>query len=237
MVEGDDHLDAVTKEYWELAASYLYSDKELARSILGSLMVFASATCGTQLEPQDRQGVMHHSRYYCSDRVEFISRIFVRGAHGDVIASFPKVRKTFQAACVSFCNFAPDQLWDVAATKWLAIADNCKCDLLQFNFYAMLAQFAAYKGAARFCTIERNYKVACLALRMSDDGIDADNATIADVLEYVTSGNDLHARQQFAYATASVEHPLSMTVQPSITMAFEWACSVGRTARLRLGQR
>ena len=60
MVEGDDHLDAITKEYWDQATSYLYGEKEVARSILGSLMVFASATCGTQLELQDRLGVMHH---------------------------------------------------------------------------------------------------------------------------------------------------------------------------------
>ena len=204
MKEGDDHLDMLSRWYVQSWAE-IFGGKDAARQVIGSSMVAASVIMGMELEPQGPGGVVHHSEYYRhSDRIEFVSRIFCveRSDDGAIRChgSFPKVRKTFRAACVTFDK---EKSWVTAATcKWLAIMRNTLSDLRQFNFYYMLTRWAnqVAKDHQIRVTFDPGHKEwwqrGLYHHFIEDCGIDVDNTDFDALIDRVVAEGQQRCEQQ-----------------------------------------
>ena len=134
--EGDDR----TKAYrWKFVQHFICRDRrgKRAREVLGLVTALLYVASGMSLEPQDDTGRVSPEKLIDpTNRIEFVSRIFVPICGGSKMFSFPKLRKTFAAATVTF-NVA-DPYPEAAAMKMLSImsmADQCP---LQFAFYSMI---------------------------------------------------------------------------------------------------
>ena len=54
-VEGDNHLDAISKRYVQKWATYFGCEGD-ERIVIGALMVYMGVLMGTELEPQGANG-------------------------------------------------------------------------------------------------------------------------------------------------------------------------------------
>ena len=137
--EGDDRAKAYR---WKFVQHFVCRDKrgKRAREVLGLVTALLYVASGMSLEPQDDTGRVSPEKLIDPpNRIEFVSRIFVPICEGTKMFSFPKLRKTFAAATITF-NVA-DPYSEAAAMKMLSImsmADQCP---LQFAFYSMIFRY------------------------------------------------------------------------------------------------
>ena len=96
------------------------------------------------IEPQDRTGRVEYDKLIdTSGRIEFVSRIVVQ-VSGDRMHSFPKLRKTFYAAAVTFNMDAP--LHEACAVKMLSLISVAVQCPLQSQFYGMLFRYHQHRA-------------------------------------------------------------------------------------------
>ena len=137
--EGDDKVKAYR---WKFIQHFTCRDKKgkAAREVLGVITGILYVQAGMCLEPQDRTGRVGVEHLIDpSNRIEFTSRIFVPVLDNTHMVSFPKLRKTFAAATVTFN--VTDSFNEAAVTKMLSIMSMCDQCPLQFPFYSMLCRF------------------------------------------------------------------------------------------------
>ncbi|CAE6912471.1 unnamed protein product [Symbiodinium sp. CCMP2592] len=150
--EGDDKVKAYR---WKFIQHFTCRDKKgkSAREVLGIITGVLFVLAGMCLEPQDRSGRVSVDRLIDpTNRIEFTSRIFVPVLQGTYMVSFPKLRKTFAAATVTFN--VTDVFDEAAVTKMLSIMSMCDQCVLQFAFYSMLCRF--YMSRVRNNVIKTN---------------------------------------------------------------------------------
>ena len=140
--EGDDRLKGFR---WAFIQKFETKDKKGkdARQVLGVMTAVMYTAAGMSLEPQDRTGRVSAEKLIDkSQRIELISRIFVPLNDGKAMRSFPKLRKTFAAATITFN--VNDPFLTAAATKMLSIMMMCEQCPLQFPFYSLIYRY--YRG-------------------------------------------------------------------------------------------
>ena len=93
------------------------------------------------------------------------------------VGSFPKIRKTFNAASFTFDK--TDNWTDAALTKWLAVMRNCLCDRRQFNFYRLMASWAAVMCNGRYKPPGKDWWAKKSDWALRDEGLDPD-PTVAE---------------------------------------------------------
>ncbi|CAE7761158.1 unnamed protein product [Symbiodinium sp. CCMP2456] len=136
--EGDDRAKAYS---WPFIQKFQLQDRrnKRAREVLGLVTAILYVEAGMSLEPQDRTGRVEPDKLIdTEDRIEFVSRIFVPLNDGQLMRSFPKLRKTFAVSSITF-NMR-DQLHTAAATKMISIMMVCDQCPLQFAYYSMIAR-------------------------------------------------------------------------------------------------
>ena len=137
--EGDDGLRMYTEKYIR-AQGMPDDDIAEARSKLGHSIGYLNVMAGLVLEPQDRTGRVGFDKYIeTPGRLEFVSRIFSITEDSQLVVSFPKLRKAFFSASVTF-NME-DAFALASATKML----TCVQCPLQFQLYALI--FRVYQQA------------------------------------------------------------------------------------------
>ncbi|CAE7300582.1 unnamed protein product [Symbiodinium natans] len=138
------------------------------------------------LEPQDRTGRATADKLIdTTSRMEFTSRIFVPLEKGAVMRSFPKLRKTFAAATVTFN--VTDDFPKAAATKMLSIMGICDQCPLQFAFYARIYRYHKQRLTDdRLVTVKRKYEWWELKLihMVNDNNLES---TLSAVYEHLKS--------------------------------------------------
>ena len=106
------------------------------------------------MKPQDRTGRVGYDRLIDSTgRIEFVSRIFVELDDSKTMYSYPKLRKMFAAASVTFNVEAP--FHDACAVKMLsliAVAEQCH---LQSEIYAMLFRYHQHHASEDDLNVKR----------------------------------------------------------------------------------
>ena len=136
--EGDDRAKAYL---WDFIQKFELKDRKNKRSreVLGLVTAVLYVSAGMSLEPQDRTGRVPPDQLIDKEnRIEFASRIYVPLNGGTHMRSFPKLRKTFSVASITFN--VRDHLHLAAATKMISImmvAEQCP---LQFAYYSMVAR-------------------------------------------------------------------------------------------------
>ena len=141
--EGDDRAKAYA---WPFIQQFQLADRRnrRAREVLGLVTAVLYVDAGMSLEPQDRTGRVAADRLIDTDnRIEFVSRIFVPLNDGQAMRSFPKLRKTFAVASITF-NMR-DRLHTAAATKMISIMMVCDQCPLQFAYYSMVARIHLHR--------------------------------------------------------------------------------------------
>ena len=104
-------------------------------------------------DPQDRTGRVGYDKLIdVSGRIEFVSRIFVE-INPSLMYSYPKLRKTFAAASVTFNVEA--LLHDACAIKMLSLISVSEQCPLQSEIYAMLYRFHQYRSGLEDLHITR----------------------------------------------------------------------------------
>ena len=137
--EGDDRAKAYK---WKFIQLFQCKDKrgKHAREVLGVVTAILYVSAGMCLEPQDRTGRVSPEKLIdATNRIEFTSRISVPVANGTLMFSFPKLRKTFAAATVTFN--VTDSFNEAAATKMLSIMSMCDQCPFQLAFYSMVCRY------------------------------------------------------------------------------------------------
>ena len=171
--EGDDRVKGFR---WAFIQRFETKDKKNkdARESLGVMTSFMYTLAGMSLEPQDRTGRVSAEKLIDkSQRIEYISRIFVPIQDGKAMRSFPKLRKTFAAATVTFN--VNDPFLTAAATKMLSIMMMCEQCPLQFPFYSLIFRFYQHQlKDDTIITTKRKYEWWELKLiyMISDNGHD-----------------------------------------------------------------
>ena len=150
--EGDD----IAKGYkWSFIELFETSDMKgkRCRDVLGYVIGLLYCAAGMSLEPQDRTGRVGFDKLIdSSGRIEFVSRIFVE-VNPTTMYSYPKLRKTFAAASVTFNVEAP--LHEACAVKMLsliAVSDQCP---LQSQIYALLFRYHQHMSGSDSLDIRR----------------------------------------------------------------------------------
>ena len=170
--EGDDRVKGFR---WAFIQKFETKDKKNkdARESLGVMTSFMYTLAGMSLEPQDRTGRVSAEKLIDkSQRIEYISRIFVPIQDGKAMRSFPKLRKTFAAATVTFN--VNDPFLTAAATKMLSIMMMCEQCPLQFPFYSLIFRFYQHQlKDDTIITTKRKYEWWELKLiyMISDNGL------------------------------------------------------------------
>ena len=137
--EGDDRLKGYRWAFIQIFETRDMYGKH-ARRVLGVITAALYTMAGMSLEPQDRTGRVSADKLIDkTKRIEFTSRIFVPVNGGKSMCSFPKLRKTFSAATVTFN--VNDPFLTAAATKMLSIMAICEQCPLQFSFYSMVFRY------------------------------------------------------------------------------------------------
>ena len=177
--EGDDRLKGYQ---WAFIQKFETKDKrgKDARQVLGVITAVLYTAAGMSLEPQDRTGRVSADKLIDkTQRIEFISRIFVPLKEGKMMRSFPKLRKTFAAATITFN--VNDPFLTAAATKMLSIMMMCEQCPLQFPFYSLI--FRHYRQRLSDETIitnKRKYEWWELKLMylISDNGLESSMSAV-----------------------------------------------------------
>ena len=170
--EGDDRVKGFR---WAFIQRFETNDKKNkdARESLGVMTSFMYTLAGMSLEPQDRTGRVSAEKLIDkTQRIEYISRIFVPIQDGKAMRSFPKLRKTFAAATVTFN--VNDPFLTAAATKMLSIMMMCEQCPLQFPFYSLIFRFYQHQlKDDTIITTKRKYEWWELKLiyMISDNGL------------------------------------------------------------------
>ena len=148
--------DGKTKGYkWSFIELFETADRtgKRCREVLGYVVGLLYCSAGMSLEPQDRTGRVGYDKLTdATGRIEFVSRIFVE-INPSVMYSYPKLRKTFAAASVTFNVEA--SLHDACAVKMpslIAVAEQCP---LQSEIYAMLYRFHQHRAQSEELHIKR----------------------------------------------------------------------------------
>ena len=150
--EGDDKTKGYKWSYTELLETSDRKGKR-CREVLGYVVGLLYCAAGMSLEPQDRTGRVGYDKLIdVSGRIEFVSRIFVE-ITPSLMYSYPKLRKTFAAASVTFNVEAP--LHDACAIKMLSLISVSEQCPLQSEIYAMLYRFHQYPSGLEDLHIKR----------------------------------------------------------------------------------
>ena len=171
--EGDDKAKRYKWSFFQLFETSDTKGKR-CREVLGYVVGLLYCAAGMSLEPQDRTGRVGFDKLIDSTgRIEFVSRIFVE-IDQSTMYSYPKLRKTFAAARVTF-NME-ESLHAACAVKMLsliAVSEQCP---LQSQIYAMLFRFHQYLSDGDSLDIHRRkfdwweYKLSRL---VQDNGLQA----------------------------------------------------------------
>lgn len=88
------------------------------------------------------------------ERLEFVSKIFVRYGPHQRVVRFPKPQKTLTNALVSFAKQVP--LEEAGYTKYLTMAENCLACPVMFRYAIMMVKHFQRRGG--------NFNIDCLSV-------------------------------------------------------------------------
>ena len=150
--EGDDRMKGYKWQYISKFATKDYPGAK-ARAVLGQVVGLLYTAAGMSIEPQNRTGRVGHEQLIdVSGRVEFVSRIFVPVSN-TVMHTFPKLRKTFYAAAITFNMEAP--FHEACAVKMLSLISVAYQCPLQSQLFALLFRYHQYRATLDTISIQR----------------------------------------------------------------------------------